>query len=66
MLSTSQSEMHNTRFVISMFTARYERYIPVRQVADTRTARYPAVPPKIDRQRSISAVSGRFRPSTID
>ncbi|RZS11588.1 hypothetical protein BHM03_00042933 [Ensete ventricosum] len=43
------------------------RYIPVRQVADTRTARYRAVPPKIDRQWSISAVSGRLREkSTIE
>ncbi|RWV90381.1 hypothetical protein GW17_00047424 [Ensete ventricosum] len=31
----------------------YRPYIPVRQVAGTRTARYRTVPPKIDRQRSI-------------
>ncbi|RWW04659.1 hypothetical protein GW17_00032107 [Ensete ventricosum] len=36
-----------------MFTARYGRYIPVRQVAGTRTARYWTVPPKT-------------RPSTVD
>ncbi|RWW50160.1 hypothetical protein BHE74_00043600, partial [Ensete ventricosum] len=44
-----------------MFTARYGRYIPVRQVAGTRTARYWAVPPKIDRRRSISIVGGRLK-----
>ncbi|RWV92435.1 hypothetical protein GW17_00045194, partial [Ensete ventricosum] len=44
-----------------MFTARYGQYIPVRQVAGTRTARYRAVPPKIDYRRSISAVGGRLR-----
>ncbi|RZR91742.1 hypothetical protein BHM03_00019932 [Ensete ventricosum] len=32
-----------------------------RQVAGTRTARYRAVPPKIDRQRSISIVGGRLK-----
>ncbi|RWW81686.1 hypothetical protein BHE74_00009901 [Ensete ventricosum] len=31
------------------------------QVASTRTARYVAVPPKIDRRRSISVVGGRLR-----
>ncbi|RZR75310.1 hypothetical protein BHM03_00054506, partial [Ensete ventricosum] len=44
-----------------MFTARYGRYIPVRQVAGTRTAHYRAVPPKINRRRSISAVGGRLK-----
>ncbi|RZR97957.1 hypothetical protein BHM03_00027242, partial [Ensete ventricosum] len=34
--------------------------MPVRQVASTRTARYRAVPSKIDRRRSISAVGGRL------
>ncbi|RZS25777.1 hypothetical protein BHM03_00059025, partial [Ensete ventricosum] len=48
-------------FVISIFTARYRRCIPVRQVAGTRTARYRAVQPKIDRQRSISVVGGRLK-----
>ncbi|RZS15118.1 hypothetical protein BHM03_00046910 [Ensete ventricosum] len=42
-----------------MFTARYGRYIPVRQVAGTRTARYRAVPPKIDHRRSIKREKGR-------
>ncbi|RWW43004.1 hypothetical protein BHE74_00051381, partial [Ensete ventricosum] len=42
-----------------MFTAWYGRYIPVRQVAGTRTARYRAVPPKIDRRRSIEREKGR-------
>ncbi|RZS16056.1 hypothetical protein BHM03_00048020, partial [Ensete ventricosum] len=50
-----------SRFAISTCTARYGRFIPVRQVAGTRTARYRAVPPKIDRRRSISAVGGRLR-----
>ncbi|RWW27542.1 hypothetical protein GW17_00008025 [Ensete ventricosum] len=58
--------MFYARFAISTYTARYGRYIPVRQFAGTRTARYRAVPPKIDRRRSISAVDGRFRPSTVD
>ncbi|RWW02524.1 hypothetical protein GW17_00034383 [Ensete ventricosum] len=48
-------------FAISTFTAWYGRYIPVRQVADTRTARYRAVLSKIDRQQSISAVGSRLR-----
>ncbi|RZR94712.1 hypothetical protein BHM03_00023482 [Ensete ventricosum] len=43
-----------------MFIVRYGRYISVRQVAGTRTARYRTVPPKIDRWRSIE---GRNRPS---
>ncbi|RWW00541.1 hypothetical protein GW17_00036492, partial [Ensete ventricosum] len=51
-------------------------YIPVRKVTGTRTTRYWAVPPKIDRWRSISVidgrlreksiVDGRFRPLTVD
>ncbi|RZS04478.1 hypothetical protein BHM03_00034834 [Ensete ventricosum] len=51
------------RFAILTFTARYGRYIPVCQVAGTRTARYRVVPPKFDRQRSIE---GRNRPSAVD
>ncbi|RWW24688.1 hypothetical protein GW17_00011021 [Ensete ventricosum] len=51
----------STWFAISTFTAQYGRYIPVRQVADTRTARYQAVPPKIDRWRSISAVGRQLK-----
>ncbi|RWW41940.1 hypothetical protein BHE74_00052541 [Ensete ventricosum] len=60
-----------TRFAISICTARYERYIPVRQVTGMRTTRYRVVPSKIDRRRpiegeinsrrSISAVGGRLR-----
>ncbi|RWW33084.1 hypothetical protein GW17_00002224 [Ensete ventricosum] len=34
-------------------TTRYGQYLPVRQVTGMRTARYRAVPPKIDRRRSI-------------
>ncbi|RWW80717.1 hypothetical protein BHE74_00010934 [Ensete ventricosum] len=47
------------RFAISIFTVRYGRYIPVRQVVGTRTARYRAVPSKIDRRRSIEREKGR-------
>ncbi|RZS14830.1 hypothetical protein BHM03_00046585, partial [Ensete ventricosum] len=36
-------------------------YIPVRQVTGTRTARYRAVPPKIDHRWPLSAVDGRLR-----
>ncbi|RZR79905.1 hypothetical protein BHM03_00005764 [Ensete ventricosum] len=43
-------------FAILTHTAWYGRYISVRQVTDTRTARYRAVPSKIDRRWSISAV----------
>ncbi|RZS10352.1 hypothetical protein BHM03_00041572 [Ensete ventricosum] len=50
-----------TRFAISTCTARYWWYIPVRQVAGTRTTRYWAVSPKIDHRRSISAVGGRLK-----
>ncbi|RZS00828.1 hypothetical protein BHM03_00030602, partial [Ensete ventricosum] len=49
------------KFAISIFTAWYGLYIPVRQVASTRTARYRPIPPKIDSRRSISAVDGRLR-----
>ncbi|RZS16226.1 hypothetical protein BHM03_00048187, partial [Ensete ventricosum] len=35
--------------------------MPVCQVAGTWTARYQAVPLKIDRRRSISAVGGRLK-----
>ncbi|RZS05857.1 hypothetical protein BHM03_00036414 [Ensete ventricosum] len=50
------------RFAISTCTARYWRYIPVHQVAGTWTARYPTVPPKIDRQqyRSIGGEIDRW------
>ncbi|RWV95866.1 hypothetical protein GW17_00041465 [Ensete ventricosum] len=41
------------RFAISTYTARYGRYIPIRQVTGTQTARYRVVPPKIDRRRLI-------------
>ncbi|RWW38217.1 hypothetical protein BHE74_00056565, partial [Ensete ventricosum] len=41
------------KFAISTCTARYGRYIPVRQVTGTRTARYRAVPSKIGRRRPI-------------
>ncbi|RWW33544.1 hypothetical protein GW17_00001731 [Ensete ventricosum] len=47
------------RFAISTFTAGYGRYIPVRQVVGTRTARYQAVPPKIDRRPSIEQEKGK-------
>ncbi|RRT57106.1 hypothetical protein B296_00032021, partial [Ensete ventricosum] len=41
--------------------------MPIHQVASTQTASYQAVPPKIDRRRSISAISGQLREkSTID
>ncbi|RWW27887.1 hypothetical protein GW17_00007655 [Ensete ventricosum] len=43
-------------FVISTCIARYKRYIPVRQVTGTRTARYRVVRSKIDCRRSISIV----------
>ncbi|RWW50402.1 hypothetical protein BHE74_00043333, partial [Ensete ventricosum] len=43
------------------------RYISVRQVTGMRIARYWAVPSKIDRRRSISAVGGRLKKkSTVD
>ncbi|RWW76608.1 hypothetical protein BHE74_00015291 [Ensete ventricosum] len=50
-----------SRFAISICNARYRRYIPVHQVTDMRTARYRAVPPKIDRRRSILAVGSRLK-----
>ncbi|RZS13298.1 hypothetical protein BHM03_00044861 [Ensete ventricosum] len=50
-----------TQFAISTCTARYEWYIPVRQVAGTRTARYPVVSPKIDRRRPIKGEIDRRR-----
>ncbi|RWW67781.1 hypothetical protein BHE74_00024743 [Ensete ventricosum] len=43
-----------TRFAISICTARYGWYISVCQVIGTRTARYRVVPPKIDCWRWIS------------
>ncbi|RWW73244.1 hypothetical protein BHE74_00018895 [Ensete ventricosum] len=39
-------------------------YNPV-EVTGTRTARYRTVPPKIDRQRSISAADGRLKKKSI-
>ncbi|RWW74886.1 hypothetical protein BHE74_00017129 [Ensete ventricosum] len=52
-------------FAISTCTARYGRNIPVRQVTSMRTARYRAVPSKIDRLNSRlkkkSTVGGRLR-----
>ncbi|RZS15314.1 hypothetical protein BHM03_00047132, partial [Ensete ventricosum] len=41
------------RFIILTCTARYGRYIPVRQVTSTRTAHYWAVLSKIDRRQPI-------------
>ncbi|RWW36822.1 hypothetical protein BHE74_00058114, partial [Ensete ventricosum] len=52
-------------FAILTFTARYGRYIPVRHVAGTRTARYRAIPPKIDRRRSISGEKGKNKKRNI-
>ncbi|RWW03255.1 hypothetical protein GW17_00033600 [Ensete ventricosum] len=49
---------YKARFAISTFTARYGRYIPVRQVVGTWTARYRAILPKIDQQRSIKVEIG--------
>ncbi|RRT82186.1 hypothetical protein B296_00010879 [Ensete ventricosum] len=49
------------RFAISTCTARYRRYIPVRQVVGTWTSRYRAVSPKIDRWRSIEGEIDRRR-----
>ncbi|RWW11593.1 hypothetical protein GW17_00024787 [Ensete ventricosum] len=37
-----------------MFIAWYGRYLPIRQVAGMRTARYRAVSPKIDRSKLAS------------
>ncbi|RWV97051.1 hypothetical protein GW17_00040188 [Ensete ventricosum] len=53
------------RFTISTCTARYGRYIPVRQVPGTRIARYRVVPSKIDRWRSISVIGGRLKKKSI-
>ncbi|RWW01664.1 hypothetical protein GW17_00035283 [Ensete ventricosum] len=50
-----------SRFAISTCTARYGRYIPIRQVTGTWTASYQTVPPKIDRQRSIQGEIDRRR-----
>ncbi|RWW04051.1 hypothetical protein GW17_00032747, partial [Ensete ventricosum] len=49
------------RFAISTCTARYGRYIPVRQVTSTWTARYWAVLPKIHRRRPIEEEIDRQR-----
>ncbi|RWW14342.1 hypothetical protein GW17_00021890, partial [Ensete ventricosum] len=49
------------RFAISTCTARYGWYILVRQVTGTRTARYRAVPSKIDRRQPIEEGIGRRR-----
>ncbi|RWW63695.1 hypothetical protein BHE74_00029104 [Ensete ventricosum] len=48
-------------FLFSLFFLLFET-----PVAGTWTARYRAVPPKINRRLSISAIGGRFRPSTVD
>ncbi|RWW19063.1 hypothetical protein GW17_00016911 [Ensete ventricosum] len=45
--------MMKPRFAILTCIARYGRYIPVRQVTGTWTARYRAVPSKISHRRSI-------------
>ncbi|RRT41903.1 hypothetical protein B296_00043769 [Ensete ventricosum] len=63
---TIVSQKSKSRFAISICIARYGWYIPVRRITDRRTARYRVVPSKIDRRRSISAVSNRFRSSTAD
>ncbi|RWW22688.1 hypothetical protein GW17_00013102 [Ensete ventricosum] len=57
--------MFIARFAISTCIARYGQYILVRQVTDTRTVGYRAVPSKIDRQRSISAIGDRLREKSI-
>ncbi|RZS14797.1 hypothetical protein BHM03_00046539 [Ensete ventricosum] len=49
------------RFAISTCTAWYGQYILVRQVTSTRTARYQAVPSKIDRRQPIEEEIGRLR-----
>ncbi|RRT42744.1 hypothetical protein B296_00056890, partial [Ensete ventricosum] len=49
------------RFSMPICTARYGRYVPIRQVTGTRTVRYRAVSPKIDRQRSIEGEIDRHR-----
>ncbi|RZR92633.1 hypothetical protein BHM03_00020969 [Ensete ventricosum] len=60
------SDMVQTRSYLSSVgykVCNFDLYrpYPVRQVTGTRTARYRAVPSKIDRRRSISAVSGRLK-----
>ncbi|RWW58263.1 hypothetical protein BHE74_00034896, partial [Ensete ventricosum] len=50
-----------TRFAILTCIARYGQYILVRQVIGTRTARYRAVSPKIDRRRLIEGEIDRRR-----
>ncbi|RWV87404.1 hypothetical protein GW17_00050597, partial [Ensete ventricosum] len=54
-------KFRRTRFAISTFTAWYGWYIPVCQVAGTRTACYRAVPPKIDCRRSIEGEIGSIK-----
>ncbi|RZR81495.1 hypothetical protein BHM03_00007737 [Ensete ventricosum] len=54
------------RFAISTCTARYGRYILVRQVTGTQTARYRAVPSKINCQRSISTIDSRLKKKSTD
>ncbi|RZR79187.1 hypothetical protein BHM03_00004819 [Ensete ventricosum] len=58
--SPAQREQEAKDYVCNFDTGRY---IPVRQVADTRTAHYWTVPQKIDRRQSIE---GRNRPSAVD
>ncbi|RWW46061.1 hypothetical protein BHE74_00048026 [Ensete ventricosum] len=52
------------RFAISIFTAWYGRYIPVRQVAGTWTARYRAPLPPAGRGRSFSRVGRKIETTT--
>ncbi|RRT46561.1 hypothetical protein B296_00054355, partial [Ensete ventricosum] len=40
-------------FTISIYTVWYGRYIPIRQVTGTRTARYRTILPKIDHRQPI-------------
>ncbi|RZR84375.1 hypothetical protein BHM03_00011204 [Ensete ventricosum] len=60
-ISDYRAPLSSPRFAISTCTARYERYIPVRQFTGTRTARYWAVPSKIDRRRPIEEEIDRRR-----
>ncbi|RRT65321.1 hypothetical protein B296_00030780 [Ensete ventricosum] len=53
MYRSNKGSVWVARFAISICTTRYGRYIPVRQVTSTRTARYWSVPQKIDRRRPI-------------
>ncbi|RWW27591.1 hypothetical protein GW17_00007977 [Ensete ventricosum] len=59
--ANKECEFPYSRFAISTYTARYRWYIPVRQVTDTRTARYQAVPLEIDRRRPIEEEIDRWQ-----